>query len=31
MPEKMTGRIQEGHMLAYHIVCDLVEGIVASD
>jgi len=25
VPDTMTGRIQEGHLLAYHIVCDLVE------
>ena len=31
VPEKMTGRIQEGHMLAYHIVCDLVEEAMAGE
>lgn len=25
VPEKLTARTQEAHMLAYHIICDLVE------
>jgi len=25
VPETLTARVQEGHQLAYHIVCDLVE------
>jgi D-sedoheptulose 7-phosphate isomerase len=30
VPDELNMRIQEAHGLAYHIVCDLVEGIVVS-
>ena len=29
-PSADTPRIQEGHMLAYHIICELVEGNIAN-
>ncbi len=31
VPERLTARVQEGHMLAYHIVCDLVEAAMIGE
>lgn len=30
VPDRATGRIQEAHQLAYHIICDLVEAEMAT-
>ena len=31
VPGKDTARVQEGHQLAYHILCDLVESAMADE
>ncbi len=31
IPGKDTARVQEGHQLAYHIICDMVEAALAKD